>query len=55
MKYFVRALAFVPPSQRRRAQQQVIVGGPRRIPLATHVEWMVRRTEIPDLVSWPFG
>jgi len=52
---FGRALPFVPPSQRRRAQRQAIGGGPRRVPLATHVEWTVRRTEIKDLVSWVFG
>ncbi len=54
-KCFIRALAFVPPSQRLRAQRQVIAGGPRRIPLATHVEWTVRRVEIRELVSWGFG
>jgi hypothetical protein len=45
----------LPPSLRRRAQQQVIAGGPRRVPLASHVEWTVRRTEISELVSWIFG
>jgi hypothetical protein len=48
-------LPFVSPSLRLRAQKKVIAGGPRRIPLASHVEWTVRRTEIPDLVSWIFG
>ena len=52
---FGRALPFVPPSLRLRAHQQVIAGGPRRVPLASHAEWMVRRTEIKDLVSWIFG
>ena len=52
---FERAMPFVPPSRRRRAQRQVIAGGPRRVALATHAEWTVRRTEIKDLVSWDFG
>ena len=52
---FGRAWPFVPPSLRARAQKQVIAGGPRRLPLATHVEWTVRRTEIKDLVLWIFG
>ena len=52
---FGRALPFVPPSLQAARAKQVIAGGPRRIPLATHVEWMVRRTEIKDLVSWIFG
>jgi hypothetical protein len=45
----------VPPSLRARAKRQVIAGGPRCVPLATHVEWTVRRTELKDLVSWIFG
>ena len=52
---FGRAWPFVPPSLRLRAQKQVIAGGPRRVPLASHVEGTVRRTEIKDLVSWIFG
>ena len=52
---FGRALPFVPPSLRQRAQQQVIAGGPRRVALASHVEWTVRRTAIPELVSWVLG
>jgi hypothetical protein len=52
---FGRSWPFVPPSQRLRAQKQVIAGGPRRVPLASHAEWTVRRTEIKDLVSWIFG
>jgi hypothetical protein len=52
---FMRALPFVQPSRRRRAQQQVNAGGPRCIALASHVEWTVRRTEIKELVSWVFG
>jgi hypothetical protein len=52
---FVRALPFVPPSQRLTAQKQVIAGGPRRIAPATHIEWTVRRTELATVVSWGFG
>jgi hypothetical protein len=45
----------VPPSRRRRAQQEVIAGGPRRIPPATHIEWTVRRCTFFDLMRWAFG
>src|ERR1700681_4226247 len=39
---FVRALPYVPPSRRLKAQKEVIRGGPRRIAPATHIEWFVR-------------
>jgi hypothetical protein len=48
-------LAFVPPSQRLKAQKQVIAGGPWRLAPATHAEWTVRRAAIADLASWHFG
>jgi hypothetical protein len=51
----MRGLPYVPPSRRLRAQKQVIAGGPRRVPPATHIEWYVRRTELATLVSWGFG
>jgi hypothetical protein len=48
----MRALAFIPPSRREDAAKQVIAGGPRRIPPATHLEWTVRREPLPRLLSW---
>jgi hypothetical protein len=51
----LRGLPFVPPAQRLSAQQEVIEGGPRRIPPATHFEWQVRRCALTQLVSWAFG
>jgi hypothetical protein len=51
----MRGLMFVPPSQRLKAQKEVIAGGPRRIAPATHIEWFVRRNELKTLVSWGFG
>jgi hypothetical protein len=51
----LRGLMFVPPSRRLRAQKKVIAGGPRRMPPATHVEWLIRRTELKSVVSWDFG
>ena len=45
----------VPPSQRLRAQKQVVAGGPRRIPTATHIEWTVRRNSFAELLRWQFG
>jgi hypothetical protein len=47
-----RGLLFVPLSQRRRAQQQVIAGGPRRVPPASHMEWQVRREALQTVLSW---
>jgi hypothetical protein len=48
----MRALAFIPPVRRETAAKQVIAGGPRRIPPATHLEWTVRREPLPRLLSW---
>jgi hypothetical protein len=51
----MRGLPFAPPSQRLKAQRQVIAGGPRRLPPATHIEWAVRRTDLATLLSGEFG
>jgi hypothetical protein len=51
----LRGLPYVPPSQRLKARQQVIAGGPRHIAPATHIEWCVRREELKKVVSWGFG
>jgi hypothetical protein len=50
----LRGLIFVPPSRRLRAQQQVIAGGPRRVPPASHMEWQVRREPLQRVLSWKF-
>jgi len=52
---FVRGLPTVPPARRLEAQKEVIAGGPRRIPPATHIEWTVRRSALKQIVSWGFG
>ena len=51
----MRGLPSVPQAERLRAQQEVIAGGPRRIPPANHMEWTVRRTELARVISWGFG
>jgi hypothetical protein len=51
----MRGLPLVPEGERLRAQSEVIAGGPRRIPPATHIEWQVRRTALAAVVSWGFG
>jgi hypothetical protein len=51
----MRGLPFVPPTERLRAQDDVIAGGPRRLPPATHVEWCLRRTELATVISWGFA
>ncbi|HEX4411814.1 MAG TPA: hypothetical protein VH206_23825 [Xanthobacteraceae bacterium] len=51
----MRGLIFVPQSQRFRAQQLVIDGGPRRRTPATHAEWYVRRSNFKSVATWPLG
>ena len=50
-----RGLPPVPPVERIKAREQVIAGGPRRIPPATHIEWSLRRTALEMVMSWGFG
>jgi hypothetical protein len=38
-----RGWPLMPPELQKRAQDQVIAGGPRRLPPATHLEWQLRR------------
>jgi hypothetical protein len=47
-----RGLLFVPQSRRLRTRQQVIAGGPRRLPPASHMEWQVRREALQTVLSW---
>ncbi len=51
----MRGLMAVPPSQRLRAQRQVIAGGPRRETPQSHIEWQVRRAPFHAVVTWTFG
>jgi hypothetical protein len=51
----LRGLPYVPPSARLKAQREVIAGGPRRLPPASHAEWQVRRTALQTVLSWRFG
>jgi hypothetical protein len=34
------------------AEKEVVAGGPRRLPAATHLEWLVRRLPLPSLTRW---
>jgi hypothetical protein len=47
-----RGLMFVPASRRLRARQDVIAGGPRGVPPASHMEWQVRREALHTVLSW---
>jgi hypothetical protein len=38
-----RAWPLMPPELQKAAYDQVSVGGPRRLPPATHLEWLLRR------------
>ena len=51
----MQGLPFVPPAERAKAEKEVIAGGPRRVPPASHAEWLVRRNALRDLISWGFG
>jgi hypothetical protein len=51
----MRGLPSVPYRDRIAAEKEVIAGGPRRLPPATHYEWQLRRTELATLQSWVFG
>jgi hypothetical protein len=51
----MRGLPGVPPAERQRAEKDVIAGGPRRVPAASHVEQTVRQSALAKLVSWGFG
>jgi hypothetical protein len=45
----------VAPARRLAAEKEVTAGGPRRIPPATHLEWLARRQPLPALTSWRAG
>jgi len=51
----MHGLPFVPPAERIKAEKEVIAGGPRRVPPASHAEWVVRRSALRELISWGFG
>jgi hypothetical protein len=51
----VRGLPAVLQARRLAAAKEVAAGGPRRIPPATHLEWIVRREPLPILTSWRAG
>jgi hypothetical protein len=48
----MRALPTVPQARALQAAKEVMAGGPRRVPPATHLEWTVRREPLPSLMRW---
>jgi hypothetical protein len=48
----LRALPTIPPARLPEAAKAVMAGGPRRVPPATHLEWIVRREPLPSLTRW---
>jgi len=50
----MRGLPAVPQAARLNARQEVIAGGPRRQPPATHVESVVRQSALESVLSWRF-
>ena len=51
----MRGLPTVPAAEREAAEKAVRAGGPRRIPPATHMEYVVRRQPLPLLTAWRPG
>jgi hypothetical protein len=51
----MRGLPSVPPAQRTAAAKEVMAGGPRRIPPASHLEHIVRGELLPMLTKWRTG
>lgn len=50
-----RGLSTVPMARQRLAKKEVIAGGPRRQPLASHVERTVRESDLAQLLTWSFS
>jgi hypothetical protein len=48
----MRGLPSVTPAARVTAEKKVIAGGPRFIPPANHMEYVVRRQPLPLLAAW---
>jgi hypothetical protein len=48
----LRAQPTVPQARLLEAAKEVMAGGPRRVPPATHLEWTVRREPLPSLTRW---
>ncbi len=48
----LRAQPNVPQARLAEAAKEVMAGGPRRLPPATHLEWLVRREPLPRLTRW---
>jgi len=48
----LRALPTVPQARQLEAAKEVMEGGPRRLPPATHLEWNVRREPLLNLMRW---
>jgi hypothetical protein len=48
----MQGLPSVPPAERPKAQSEVIAGGPRKIPPASHMEYLVRRQPLHALTGW---
>lgn len=51
----MQCLPSVPPVERPKAQNGVIAGGPRKIPPASHMEYLVRRQPLTALTTWRAG
>ena len=50
-----RGLPSVPRGERIKAREQVIAGGHRRVPPATHFEWSMRRAPLETIASLGIG
>jgi hypothetical protein len=48
----LRAQPTIPQARLMEAEKEVMAGGPRRVPPAPHLEWIVRREPLPRLTRW---
>jgi hypothetical protein len=48
----MRGLPSITPAEGLAAEKAVIAGGPRKIPPATHMEYVVRRQPLAALTTW---
>ncbi len=49
-----RGLADVSRAELAAARREAIAGGPRRVAPATHIEWVIRRSAVEQVLAWRF-
>jgi hypothetical protein len=49
-----RALPAIAQAQLAAARREVIAGGPHGVPPQTHIEWVIRRSAVEQVLAWRF-